>query len=372
MKISDSSIKFMFYATWAMMTFRSILEGIPSVTLNLKFLTLVSMLFVLIILSHQKYTIIEFFKIMFICFVGLIISIKTETFMILWSVLILIISKNIDVKVCYRITLVITSVIFLTVVLGSMTGLIKNHTIQSDFFDASRYCMGFDHPNTCQSTFFLMCIMIIYSFWDKFNIIWGIVLIWLQLLLFGYIKSRTGLIIVFITVFLAVAFKSKFRKFFSQLCIYFLPICLIVLLVLLFLYPQLGISHVVDKLITGRVSQAYQYLVQYGIHLFGNNIIELSSDYVGWHNMLDCGHYRLLINYGLIIFAFYEISIIGLMIKFYREEKLDLMIVLIAFFFYGITESFISYIFSNVSILLFSLTFFKETRRNDIERAGIL
>ena len=77
MKISNSSIKFMFYATWAMMTFRSILEGIPSVTLNLKFLTLVSMLFVLIILSHQKYTIIEFFKIMFICFVGLIISIKT-------------------------------------------------------------------------------------------------------------------------------------------------------------------------------------------------------------------------------------------------------------------------------------------------------
>ena len=120
-----------------------------------------------------------------------------------------------------------------------------------------------------------------------------------------------------------------------------------------------------DTMMTGRLHQANFYYKKYGISLFGNNVnADLNSPYTD--NILDIGYTKMLLNNGLI---YYIVVVGGYMLTMYkacRDNRRDLISILGCFMLYMCTENVATYIFTNVTMLLFKDFVFSDKNNGTI------
>lgn len=201
-------------------------------------------------------------------------------------------AKGTDIKFNFKVLYISIFSASLVVVLASFLGVIQR-------VYNGMLCFGFYNPNGLQSMFSIACLYYIGVNGKKLTF-YHLFFFFLFSSVFAIITdSQTGVLINIYIFLMSVFLKRKLVKQIS-LPIEFIYLAVVGFVMLgVFLYPEFGYD-ALNAIFTGRLQQANYYLNEYGITLFGNNIIELNAGYEYWHYMLDCGYARLFVNYGLI------------------------------------------------------------------------
>lgn len=173
--------------------------------------------------------------------------------------------------------------------------------------------------------------------------------------MYRYTGSRTGFLVLNILVILLIAFKNKL---FQKTCIVKIAcvnspiIAFILSYFMAFYYGKIQILSIVNSTLQGRLELGQRYLNRYSLKLFGQHIYENFSADDFW--CLDCAYLDMLICYG-IIFAIIWVLLTRNVLKWLYEEKRYIEVAtIVAYSVYGISETFLSNGFLNVSIFLYA------------------
>lgn len=173
--------------------------------------------------------------------------------------------------------------------------------------------------------------------------------------MYKYSGSRTGFLSIIILLILLFLFRYEFicKNVFIKLCCILSPLIgMIISLVTAYSYGQIPVMFVLDNMMQGRLAQGNAYLKKYSFKFFGQKIFE-SMDSNNFCN-LDCAYLDMLICYGIIFGALW-IWLSCKVIKYLYERKRYIEVATIVMYsVYGISETFLSNGFLNVSIFLYA------------------
>ncbi len=221
-----------------------------------------------------------------------------------------------------------------------------------------RLAFGFKSPNNLHAFFLFISLCFLYTKDRYKKNIFLILFLALNIILYQYTISRTGLVIGLVATFILFTTKTiqsskKILKIPSGvLSLIYIIICLLPI-ILLTLYNT-DIVQSINTLATNRLLLANRFVEEYGIHLFGARI---SGDHV-----VDLGVISFIVRYGIIPFFIYAISQVLLIRKYCNKKDLLKLSFIFTFLLYGLSEDVLYYVFINISTLFFSDLGLKESK----------
>ena len=321
-------------------------------------------------LLNDKYTRKELILIASSLLVGIATFLITKTPTLLLTCLCLSGMKNVDTNDVFKKMYYVRIVSFFAIIALSLLGIIENEKISMwrNGEVSERYSLGFEHPNMLHLTFFLLIALYVYNNYEKLTIFHYGVITGLNLILYHFSVSRTGMIVTMLLIVLGVV--SKFKKL-NKIIVKLPIIIFIVLLMFSFatgmLYGKIGFMDRVNDILTGRVAYSHYYLQTYGFSLFGNNIKNDTNA------SFDNGYLYMYIQFGIIGLAYLSILYLKIFKKIIREFDIKKAILSICFLIYIFTESFSPNIFMNIILLFAADTIFiKKSNSNYSQKEGEL
>ena len=320
------------------------------------------------------------FIILSLNFLGILVYIFSKSMTVLKITIILsaIDNREIDKIIKYSFwtgILILILHIFCTVVLKMGT-----LYVEGDFgrnVIEKRYYLGFPHANSLQLFINILIITWSYTYLMKIkNTSKKIISIIMVLLLIGFsymlTKSRTGVIIGVVTVFLAIMYSSDKNKIFDfwknykVLTVIYIMIIVFVL-VSIFFMKNTKIYSFLNKAFTGRWQMATRVVENYDLNLFGQ---ELSLTFSTSYNydttiVLDQGIINPLLSYGIIVNVLFYFSQIKLLKKYCLEKKYNRVMIIMLMIIYSITENALCYSFTNMGILFIADLIYNRSNYNE-------
>lgn len=323
----------------------------------LKMLTNISMIMISLsfILQLKNYKVKEIFILLLLTVLSLIYVFRTENFVFLKLILIIIVTKDVsfDKRISFDLKL---RIVFLSLML-----LFYNLGIATDnvaFFDGKiRHSLGFSNPNVLGMHIFILCIDILYLKRDMFKMRNVLLCILLLALSNYYSRSRTIFVILIFTICMFLIYQYK-KEFFENKFIKILIINspFIVSLVILFAYNlyinNYSIGILINKALSGRLSNINFFYNNYEINLFGNNIAIANKS-------LDTANAYILYAFGVSGIGLYIFGFKMLLKKLYNIKKYPLMIIIFIFVIYGLSEKLWLFADCNIFITALSSVIFK-------------
>lgn len=344
---------------------------------SMNVITYVAMALLLFKLLVTKYPFKEFIIMILLIVVGILILQITESNGILISVLTVFGAKNIDIKRLLRICLPAFVLACFLVVICSFLGLTSNTVVEMQRLGIiQRNSLGFIHPNILHAVFSIICALYLYIYYYKIQTIHLIVMAIANVILFVISGSRTGCITLFLVLLFTIGLKSPhIGQMLLKISFIFALIIPLIMILFTVVYPFGNLLVGLNALLSGRIAQAHAYLLEYPVQPFGSNIVELTAEYKYWHNDLDCGYARLLINYGWVYTAIY-IGLTTLTLrKMWKEKRPDAAILILNFLLAGIAEGYIVYVYTSLGMLFWIIEFdsiaSKRSTLTDLRRANL-
>ncbi|KRL59287.1 hypothetical protein [Latilactobacillus fuchuensis] len=240
----------------------------------------------------------------------------------------------------------------------------KTHLISSIFVYRNdgfvRDSLGFSHPNTFGAFIMLLIMDWILLRYNRLKYLDVFFFILIAYILKIISDPRASVIAIIVSVILIVIFKI-FKNNLIRLDIAGLimsliyPIFAIVSYVAVFLYAEgnLTVSYINDFL-SGRITLMSNYLVNYGISIFGQRVrmfdsLDSGGTYTGF---IDNTYMSLLIRYGLVALLLFCILYFFLTIRTFRNHNYALLIVLISLASFGLMEATLIYPAFNLTCVL--------------------
>jgi hypothetical protein len=285
----------------------------------------------------------------FLLLTGVLVYIKSKDMRVFWFALTLCAAKGISFNKTVKFTLITMSSCCFVFIVMHFLGVLpqKSYVINS----VTRYSFGLGHPNMCSAYFAMIFTMIIYLYFDKLKIYHLLSMTAISVVVYCFSKSRTGLLLSLTVVIIAAALMYIPGK---KHCAYVI-IAAVLLGVLAFTVLPMVYNNSMAKLnsfLSGRIEQANIYFKEYGAKLFGGHLVELEYD--NPNNILDIGYQRMLINNGAVYFI---LVVGGYIVSLYNAVKLkkyNLILLISSMLIYMYTENVATYIFMNVSMLIFA------------------
>ncbi len=199
-----------------------------------------------------------------------------------------------------------------------------------------RYKFGYSTPNTCHMYLWRLMMLYIFGYYSRIRLPHIVVMMALNILMFQFTGSRTGvlgaMLLVFYLTFIKVAEPIACKRWFGIVLslVFVIWGMLICYLVLEMQYTDIFVK--LDKILTRRLSMAAARVEWKPVSLFGNQYI---SDY----NYIDCGWISMLLQWGVIWFVIYNIAMIGLILKSTRERRPQVAMMVFVTGIYGFGES---------------------------------
>ena len=280
---------------------------------------------------------------------GALASRAADDMRVLWFVLVLCASKGIDFD--RTVQLSFKTMLFCCIVFASMFMLGVSQETLVDSSRGVRHSFGMGHPNMFAAYYTLLVVQYIYLNFDKIKIGKIILLTIGSVIVFGFSKGVTGLITSVSTIIIICILKYfPLKKMNAKLIVIGLIIAVAGLTIIPIIYSNR--FALLDTMMTGRLHQANFYYKKYGISLLGNNVnADLNSIYTD--NILDIGYTKMLLNNGLVYYAVVVGGYTLTMFKACKDNRRDLVSILGCFMLYMCTENVATYIFMNVTMLLF-------------------
>ena len=307
-------------------------------------------LFGIKIITQAKYKTHEIVIIIFALMFGYLSYRVTDDMRAIWFVIVLASSKEIEFEKTIKYsfwTMLICCILFI----GCYVFGISEETLVTSV-RGIRHSFGLGHPNMCSAYYTLLMIQYIYMKFDSIKAKTIGILAIGGFIVYYFTKSTTGLITVVVALIIVIALKYlPLKKMNTKAISLGLILGIIIFTAIPIIYDSKFL--VIDTLMTGRLHQANFYFEKYGISLLGNNVnADLNSIYTD--NILDMGYAKMLINNGIIYYFCVVIGYVVSMIKACKYEKRDLIALMSYFIVYMFTENVATYIFMNVTMLLFS------------------
>ncbi len=218
--------------------------------------------------------------------------------------------------------------ILVTITLA-IIGVIPNwHYVMSG---RERETLGFFYPSHLSSCFFYLSIMTLYLKKDQFRFFYLVIWEILNVVVYVVSDSRAAfyvLNIIYIVFFVTKWFGktdlyAKIVKVFS--CLAF-PVCAGTSLIACAVYDETGVLARINTLLSGRIRLGHSGLLQYGIHLLGQDITWIGNGGLGYtkdvlegtYNYVDCSYLKIMFDYGVLVLLF---VLVGLTLSVYQAAK---------------------------------------------------
>lgn len=261
--------------------------------------------------------------------------------------------KNVSLDKCLKFTFFITLAGCLLLVLLAVIGIYGNTYIIDDGDRGIRYCFGLGHPNAFYCMFWVLVVLGIYLYWQRWKLwVYGVLFL-IGLLLFIPTNSRTGFLILLFTLSLSLILRYG-RKIRDSRWLYITGIAAFLICVGLSVWmayyePYEGPFYPYDRFFTGRITSMNTLEG-------GGGILRNWSLFSRPENSkyFDMGYVRLFYWYGIIPGAAYVIMYALLIWQcFIKKNYMGFMMVL-AFALYTMLEAhFISvYLGRNYALFL--------------------
>lgn len=358
LKINKISI---FYIAWIMMVINICIANSDLEVNNTSIISYIALvLFGIKIIIQKKYKFCEIFLLIVLILCGYIASKSADDMRVLWFVIVIVASKDIDFDKTVRYTFFTMFSCCIIFFLSYLFGITEETVMYTS--RGIRHSLGLGHPNMCSAYYTILISLNIYLKFDYLRIRNVFSYLLGTFILYYFTKSITGLIITLLVLIIMFVLRFVSLKKINS------KVILLILLVGIFVFTILPIVYnssffLLDKLMTGRLRQANFYYVKYGISLFGNNInSDLTNIYTD--NILDMGYAKMLINNGIFYYLFVVFGYLISMFKAVKHSKSNLIALISCFIIYMFTENVATYIFMNVTMLLFSNILYKNNIKN--------
>lgn len=208
-----------------------------------------------------------------------------------------------------------------------------------------RYALGFGHPNTLGIMLAIIGIEFLYLFRNKRSYISYIVCAVIIIFNYRVSDSRTSIIVSLfgLLCFILMRFKINiFKNKVIQIIVENLFVILLVFSVIVcYMYGNgSGLAIKLNGLLSDRLVLAYNYLKEYGIHLFGSSISSKTLLQSGFYAYtLDMGFIYILVRFGLISTLVYAFVYNRAIHYLFKKNKYYEVLVILSFLVYGTMET---------------------------------
>lgn len=258
----------------------------------------------------------------------------TKAKSIVYFAVFIIAAKDIDVKKIAIITLKIQVLCLIFFIISSQLGIIQNYRIERK--DKIREALGSSTPNCLMLQVFQIVVLYLYTNKDTIKLYDILVILGISLIFYNVTDSRMGMVAIILAIiaFGIVKIKrsnyilTKTKAFFK-----YIPVILSALIIVLtFAYKVYDITEL-NFLLSNRLQLNVNAVEEYGITLFGSEIKwigqtesfkKIDEDY----NYVDSSYFKILLNYGIIIFGFVLYCMMKIIDNAYKEEDYLLVMLL--------------------------------------------
>ncbi len=288
--------------------------------------------------------------------------------------------KDISLKAMMKTSLWITAIGSAVLVFLSVTGIYGVLSLEADYGRGApgelevRYCFGMGHPNAFHTMMWIMVILLLFVYQERIRIYHLMILFCINIVLYMFTDSSTGLLIVSMTLIgfgvLKYVKMCTEKKFFYILGALLFGGCII----FVFAAMNAGITYEMiytgdvwlklDRLLNGRYQSAYAVEAAR---------IENWKWFADAANMayFDAGFVRIIYWYGVIPFLMYSGLNLYLIFKSYQYKDYMTLLVVVIFSVYTLMEAhFISvYIMRNYLFVLMGYYWYQPFQKYQ-EHAG--
>ncbi len=340
-------------------------QGNAFVPIVIKIAEMLTISFMLMRLCTIEYGISSVIKII-VCILVLMISAFTSgTVRLLKSFILVICAKNIDLKDILKFDLKFKSVYTVILITLSLVGILPKES-QLIFNNSVRYVFGFIHPNIFGT--YITIIMMEYFYVYKVSLKKYLIIVLPILTLFTALNvSRTMSVCIAILIILVVLYYCRPKIYNWRIFKYFAVIIPLVTIAVCFIYDDKNnVMLKLNGLLSGRLELSKEYFDYFGISVLGQRLPLVTNGYriVGFHPFelsLDMAYINLIMQFGVITFLLL-CSAYYLGIKKYSQKGEDnkLIIFILIFLIFGVTEKHIFNIAVNFSLFGFTLLIYKD------------
>lgn len=359
---------YLFYFSYFLFLVYSFFGHIALLSKTLKFLTDFSLAIILFvfILGIKNYKKNELFKLMIVLVMSILYLFTSNDFLIFKFILILIVSKNIsfDQKAKYdfllrSILLIIMYITYKAGVAPDVIGYKSGIMVHS---------MGFTNPNVFGMHTFILCLELLYINRESLSlfkiIIAGAIMLWCN----SVAGSRTAFYMFIISLVLFIIYKYKKNLYNKELIkkgiIYSSVITSIIIFVFYLLYSNnTSIGLKLDELMSSRLMLIKFFASKIPISIFGTDMT-LFVD-----RTCDVAIVYSLFTFGIVGCLLYMVLFVKLFKKLYKENEIGIVIVMLIFVIYGLSEKLWMNADYNILITAFSyLIFYNNSGVRKIEK----
>ena len=214
-------------------------------------------------------------------------------------------ARKIDAEKILRFTFRYCCIQYITVLISSFIGIIKNDIIV--MYDGRlRYSLGFGHPNNTSLYFFVILLLFFSIKKGKMKmkeiLFWGAT----SIVIYNLTKCRTGIIMDMLVLIISIFYKPLYNLIVKSIFIKFViaiiaPLFAVLNYVIAFQYDKSMHIATLNALLTGRFGLASRALQKWGLSICGRPVqwtYDLGQQYL----VVDSSYIRNLIEFGLIAF----------------------------------------------------------------------
>lgn len=325
----------------------------------------------LFVIQFRKYNIKTLF-IMVIVFITLIISIyKIKSYYICQLLLILLVSKNIDINKFIKNIFFIQLFMFCTVILFHMMGMTTD-VIKYREDGSIRNSLGFSHPNRLGNYIFIMILEYIYIRKAKLKL-YNYLIIGLVLITTNYFSdSRATLYSMIVTLIIIyiynIAGKRILTNKFSKIIIINSFLILSILSFSLCYFYRNGneMAERINEVLSNRILLMNRELENKTIKPYGYELNSIENETI----VIDNAYGNIVIMYGWVINIFFLLLFTINFIELYKRENYSMIIVLFGYLIYSMFETHIFKVPFNPFLITFSQVIYQFEKNNQYLKGG--
>ena len=361
--IEDKSfyIAFILFTFWAWLNNTTLIELFPSLVTTI--LETGVQLVVLFLLSirflSQKATRREWFAVLFLLLLSLVVWRMASQGWLLWLSLFILCGKDIDIKrlasILFYEMVFLTSLVFFLSALG-----LTDDTVFVRNDGSIRHSMGFIHPNLFGAALLIVCISYAVRNYPKRIFSTCLIFIICSVLASITADSRTTSTCMLLgaVLFVVAGFIDKFggkRLFIAILAFALLALLLVSVYLTVAYDPNLPFHSVIDRLLSGRPYYMHLYYLDHAPGLLGYSYVDGTKHIVNGEAftfIVDNVFSNILLRYGIISFMLLFGSVFLLFWRSYKANCLSpILLGIWLFMVFGFAESMAARIECNYLLL---------------------
>ena len=284
----------------------------------------------------------------------MIVGYQSKDYLFIKIALVLGASKGIEFRKCIKYDCIFRIILIIFVMTLCRLGYANDVISYNE--NTIRHSLGFTNPNTLGMHLMILAMDIIYLSKKRVSFINLLISFVLCLVSAYFSGSKTITIILLLMIVLFTIYKiwpRLIEKKIIKQSITYMPFILSLVVVIVMAFYMNGKAFELNDLLSNRLYNIAFYKEKYGLSIFGKYLGDL-------HVTLDTFYAYLLYRLGIISFLLYTFAFIYLFKMLYKKKNYDLIIIMLCFLIYGLSERIWMYIDYNIFILSFGFIIFND------------